>query len=69
MINCKEDKKFIIYMHKNKINGKIYIGQTCRSLRLRSGANGKNYATQPIFYRAIKNMDGIILNTLCFIVI
>ena len=54
MATCKEDKKFIIYMHKNKINGKIYIGQTCRSLRLRSGANGKNYATQPIFYRAIQ---------------
>ena len=66
MITCKEDKKFIIYMHKNKINGKIYIGQTCRSLRLRSGANGKNYSTPPIFKKKKKkygwdNFEHIVL--------
>ena len=65
-MDCEKDKKFIVYMHKNKINGKIYIGQTCRPLHLRSGHNGKNYANQPIFSRAIKkygweNFEHIVL--------
>ena len=30
-------------MHKNKINGKIYIGQTCKSPEERWGTNGAKY--------------------------
>ena len=30
-------KQYTIYMHKNKINGKVYIGQTCQTLANRWG--------------------------------
>ena len=35
--------KIIIYKHENKINGKVYIGQTSQSLESRSGRNGRGY--------------------------
>lgn len=40
-------------MHKNKVNGKVYIGQTYTSLKQRFG-NGRYYSGCPIFYKAIK---------------
>ena len=54
-----------IYMHKNKINGKVYIGQTYTDLKQRFG-NGKYYSGCPKFYNAIKkygwnNFDHILL--------
>lgn len=45
---------YTVYQHKNKINGKIYIGITMRSTKERWGANGCNYKTSPHFYAAIK---------------
>lgn len=42
-----------IYMHKNKINGKVYIGQTKQTLNHRWN-NGKGYDRCPYFYNAIK---------------
>lgn len=45
---------YSVYMHKNKLNGKIYIGQTSRSLEERSGPNGLNYSECKRFYSAIK---------------
>lgn len=49
-------KKWCIYKHTNKINGKCYIGQTCRNLSKRFGKNGYNYApySQVKFYNAIQ---------------
>lgn len=60
---------YIIYMHKNKINNKCYIGQTNKvKAEYRWGINGSGYKNQPKFYRAIKkygwdNFDHIILET------
>lgn len=59
-------KNYKIYMHKNKINGKVYIGQTYTSLRARFGKNGIGYKGCPIFWSAIQkygwgNFEHIIL--------
>ncbi len=66
-----ESKKYIVYMHKNKINNKVYIGITCQKANYRWGA-GSGYKQQPKFYRAIckygwNNFEHIILfNNLTF---
>ena len=58
---------YCIYMHKNKINGKIYIGQTSQNPpSLRWGKNGQNYKKSSYFYNAIlkygwDNFEHIIL--------
>ena len=59
-------KKYMVYMHKNKINGKMYIGQTCCTLEERAHSNGNHYKTCTLFYRAIQkygwdNFEHIIL--------
>ena len=36
----------IIYIHRNKINGKCYVGQTVTSPHIRWGENGYNYIVQ-----------------------
>lgn len=41
-------------MHINKINGKAYIGITCKEPTKRWGHNGAGYQTQPHFWRAIQ---------------
>ena len=56
---------YTIYMHKNKINGKIYIGQTCQKPERRWN-NGKRYKDCPVFNNAIQkygwdNFEHIIL--------
>ena len=43
---------YTVYMHKNKINSKVYIGITSKLPQLRWGKNGKGYKSQ-IFYNAI----------------
>lgn len=45
---------YIIYMHTNKLNGKMYIGQTCQTLEKRAGSNGASYRRCERFYQAIK---------------
>lgn len=42
-----------IYKHTNKINGKVYIGQTCQKPEER-WRNGEGYFGQGLFYNAIK---------------
>ena len=61
-------KKYIIYLHKNKINHKCYVGQTCQKPEQRWGRNGQGYHQQSYFYRAIQkygwdNFEHIILET------
>lgn len=49
------EKTYCIYKHTNKINGKIYIGQTCQKPEHRWGKQGQNYTErQPLFYSAIQ---------------
>lgn len=61
-------KEYIIYLHRNKINGKVYIGQTCRKPERRYGAEGIYYKKCKRFYSAIQhygwdNFEHIILKT------
>ena len=45
---------YTVYQHKNKINGKIYIGITMQKPEARWGKNGSNYKSSPHFYAAIQ---------------
>ena len=60
------DARYYVYMHRNKINNKAYIGITSKDPKDRWGKNGYNYRkTQPVFYAAIKkygwdNFDHIV---------
>ena len=58
-------KYYTIYCHKNKINGKVYIGQTCQETN-RRWRNGEGYSHCSYFYAAIQkygwdNFEHIIL--------
>ena len=48
-----QEKKWCVYKHTNKINGKIYIGQTCKVPQQR-WANGEGYQKCTLFYKAIQ---------------
>lgn len=55
-----------IYMHRNKINNKVYIGQTIQDCPQNRWKNGKGYKTCYYFYNAIQkygwdNFEHIIL--------
>ncbi len=47
------ERKYCVYMHRNKINNKVYIGQTGTSVEDR-WQNGKGYKGCTLFERAIK---------------
>ena len=47
------DKKYVVYAHINKANGKIYIGQTSAKPENR-WRNGKGYVNNSYFYNAIQ---------------
>lgn len=49
----KVENKHCIYMHKNKINGKIYIGQTLQDNPNNRWQNGHGYIKQPKFFSDI----------------
>ena len=56
---------YTIYMHKNKINGKIYIGQTSQN-PIKRWDSGRGYETSSRFYNALlkygwNNFEHIIL--------
>ena len=48
-----EEKTYCVYVHTNKINGKKYVGQTCKKPEVRFGKNGARYIGCRIFYNAI----------------
>lgn len=45
--------QYYIYIHINKINNKVYIGQT-NDIKRRWSRNGELYKTSPHFYSAIQ---------------
>lgn len=45
---------YTVYQHKNKINGKVYIGITSQNPKQRWGSQGCNYKSSPHFYSAIQ---------------
>lgn len=49
------DKKFIVYKHMNKINGKNYFGITSQKPSDRWRNHGSDYKGSPRFYRAIQH--------------
>lgn len=48
------EKKYFIYKHTNKINGKVYIGQTCQKPEKRWQNGLSAYSHNQHFYNAIK---------------
>lgn len=59
-------KQYIVYMHRNKINNKVYIGLTTQTAQNRWRSQGQGYKSQEKFYNAIQkygweNFEHIIL--------
>lgn len=48
------ERKYKVYVYTNKINGKKYVGQTCRTLKERAGKDGQGYKHSPLFWNAIQ---------------
>lgn len=48
------ERTYTVYMHTNKINGKIYIGITIMKPSIRWGKDGQNYKGSPYFWAAIQ---------------
>ena len=56
----------IIYTFKNKINGKIYVGQTCRSFKERTGEHLRHSETvfdKALLKYGIENFEYAIIDT------
>lgn len=53
-METKENKKHIVYMHVNKINNKIYVGQTCLEPERRWRNGGYGYKNCTYFWKAIQ---------------
>lgn len=49
-----KQKKFKVYKYTLKNDGRVYIGQTCCSLKERAGSNGYRYKGSQKFYYAIQ---------------
>lgn len=49
-----EERKYKVYAHINKKNGKIYIGRTGSELEHRAGLSGNGYKNCSAFYSAIE---------------
>ena len=47
------EKKYCVYVHTNKANGKMYVGITSM-LPEKRWANGHGYRSNVLFYRAIQ---------------
>lgn len=51
-MNESDQMRVCVYLHRNKSNGKIYVGQTCKTPKAR-WQNGAGYKTQAHFWAAI----------------
>lgn len=49
-----EQFDYLVYIHKNKLNNKVYIGQTHQLSSQRWGKDGIGYRTSPHFFYAIQ---------------
>ncbi len=55
MKQMNEERNYLVYMHVNKSNNKVYIGITSKLPHKRWGLNGNNYKNrQTAFFRALK---------------
>ena len=56
IISSEEDRRWCVYIHRNKINNKAYIGITSQNPKDRWGSNGYRYREEDhqVFYRAIQ---------------
>lgn len=53
--SIKEERKWCVYIHTNKINNKVYVGITSKQPKKRWGKNGSEYASdQPVMHSAIQ---------------
>lgn len=50
----KQERRWCVYKHTNKINGKVYIGQTGNIPQRRWQSKGNGYRGNPAFWRAIQ---------------
>ncbi len=48
------EKKYIVYIHRNTKNNKVYVGITCQKPEHRWGQNGNGYSECPHFWHAIQ---------------
>ena len=60
------ENNYKIYVHVNKINGKLYIGQTCQKNINNRWRKGKGYKDNPLFWNALEkygwdNFEHIVL--------
>lgn len=53
-LKSNQEKRWIIYKHTNKVNGKVYIGITCKKKAEWRWCNGKHYESNKHFNNAIK---------------
>lgn len=53
MKRTSNKNNYCVYVHTNKINGKMYVGQTC-NIKERWRCQGKNYFASVKFFNAIK---------------
>ena len=49
-----EDRRWCVYMHTNKENGKVYIGVTCQKPEFRWRSDGSGYVGSTYFWSAIQ---------------
>lgn len=61
------ERTYCVYKHTNKVNGKVYIGITCKKDPRRRWAGGSGYRSNPHFWQAIEKYgwDGFTHEILC----